>query len=129
MEAKNWNITNIPDLQDLPWYQNQYGANDEVEKVDSILPVRKPIDVIDSEAAAGSSGAPDASDFRKPLSEVAIKTTSSSASTGGTRNGVTSNLNSNSGGTTTTNDPSGALASVKVNLLTVGFGLLMATLL
>jgi len=67
LKSKGWNVTNVADLQGLPWYQNQFGGDDPVIKVDSILPTIAAIDVTDSSAAAGSSGAPDTSAFRAAL--------------------------------------------------------------
>lgn len=106
LEAANWNITNISDLQDLPWYQNQYGRDDPVEKVDSILPVRQAFIVDDSSAAAGSSSAPDASDFKKSVN--LIKSSTSSSSSGGT--------SSNGSGASSANSVSGSSTSGAIQL-------------
>lgn len=98
LEAAKWEVGNIPQLQDLPWYQNQYGRDDPVEKVDSILPVREAFIVDDSSAAAGSSSAPDASDFKKSVN--LIKSSSSSASGTNSSGSGASSANSVSGSST-----------------------------
>lgn len=90
LEEAKWSVGNVPQLQDLPWYQNQYGRDDPVEKVDSILPVREPFIVDDSAAAPGSSTAPDASDFKKSVNLIKSSSSSSGTSSNGTGSGASS---------------------------------------
>ena len=63
LKTHHWNVVPVPELQGLPYYQNQWNLTTEIEEADSILPTRKPIDVVHSDAPRGSSQAPDTSAF------------------------------------------------------------------
>lgn len=63
LKANNWNVGAVPELQGLPYYQNQWNLTSRKEPVDSILPTREPINVVNSDAPRGSARAPDTSAF------------------------------------------------------------------
>jgi len=107
LKSKGWNVTNIADLQDLPWYQNQYGPDDPVIEVQSILPTIPAIDVNDSAAAAGSSGAPDTSAFRSALLGGGSSSSPSSASSSTPTSASSSSTSNRSSTTTTSRAPTG----------------------
>ncbi|PWN51716.1 glycoside hydrolase/deacetylase [Violaceomyces palustris] len=130
LASKDWKVVNVPDLQGLPYYQNQYTATSEVEEVDSILPTREPIDIDHSDAQIGSSKAPDVSAFADlPGSGVKASTSSStlprssstSSSTSATTKGSGSSISTTSSSSSTTasaqSSTSGASTSRAVTLL------------
>ncbi|KAJ1039175.1 hypothetical protein NDA11_001458 [Ustilago hordei] len=86
LKANNWNVGAVPELQGLPYYQNQWNLTSKKEPVDSILPTREPINVVHSDAPRGSSRAPDTGAFANldgsGASAQASSSAAASASTG-----------------------------------------------
>ncbi|TKY84983.1 hypothetical protein EX895_006063 [Sporisorium graminicola] len=80
LKHNNWNIGAVPELQGLPYYQNQWNLTSKKEAVDSILPTREPINVVHSDAQRGSSRAPDTSAYANLDGSGANAKASSSAS-------------------------------------------------
>ncbi|CDU24419.1 related to chitin deacetylase precursor [Sporisorium scitamineum] len=80
LERNNWNVGAVPELQGLPYYQNQWNLTSKKESVDSILPTREPINVVYSDAPRGSSRAPDTSAYANLDGSGASAKASSSAS-------------------------------------------------
>ncbi|EST06259.1 Polysaccharide deacetylase [Kalmanozyma brasiliensis GHG001] len=63
LKANNWIVGAVPELQGLPYYQNQWNLTTPKQRVDSILPTRQAINVVHSDARRGSRNAPDTSAF------------------------------------------------------------------
>ena len=79
LKAHRWNVGAVPELQGLPYYQNQWNLTSKKEQVDSILPTREPINVVHSDAQRGSSRAPDTTAFANLDGSGASAQASSSA--------------------------------------------------
>ncbi|KAN0060633.1 hypothetical protein ACQY0O_007291 [Thecaphora frezii] len=108
LKQNNWEAGAVPELQGLPYYQNQWNLTTKAEEVTSILPSRKPIDVDHSDAPRGSAEAPDTSAFGD-LDGSGQKATSASKS--GSSHSSTSS--SASSGKTTTNSASSSSQATK----------------
>lgn len=135
----NWIAGAVPELQGLPYYQNQWNLTSRKERVDSILPTRDPIKVVHSDAPRGSRRAPDTSAFANLDGSGASAGASSSASAAATRTsgssaasaatGSSSSSTSSGSTSSTTNSSSksqsssGATHSI-AGTSTIGFGAL-----
>lgn len=97
--ANKWNFGAVPELQGLPYYQNQWNLTTKKEAVDSILPTRTPIDVVHSDAARGSSRAPKTGAFAS-LDGSSAGSRAASASRAGTSSSTSSSLSTASTGST-----------------------------
>lgn len=71
---------NVPDIVGLPWYQNQFGADDKVEDVDTILPSRKAFEIKDGGLhKVGEADGPALGDY-ETLAHASSTNSSSSSS-------------------------------------------------
>ncbi|EPQ30263.1 uncharacterized protein PFL1_02379 [Pseudozyma flocculosa PF-1] len=101
LKDNNWNVMSVPDLQGLPYYQNQWNLTTKVEDVKSILPTRKAIDIVNSDAARGSPQAPDVSAFADldGSGHASAGKSSSSSSSSSAKSSAASGSGSSSGST------------------------------
>ncbi|KAJ1032640.1 hypothetical protein NDA16_000663 [Ustilago loliicola] len=147
LKANNWNVGAVPELQGLPYYQNQWNLTSKKERVDSILPTREPIDIVHSDAPRGSARAPDtrafanldgsgasaqasssaraaAAAFTSSGSAAAAASTGSSGSTSGSSGSSSSSSNTSSQGQTSKSGASSLIAGAS----TIGLGAVAAAL-
>lgn len=153
LKQNNWRAGAVPELQGLPYYQNQWNLTSKKERVDSILPTRPAIKVEHSDAQRGSKRAPDTTAFAnldgsgasasassaasvavassKSAASAAGTSSSSSSSSGSSGSSGTSGSSGSSSGTTSGSSTSkGQSTSGATHIIagasTIGFGALAA---
>lgn len=153
LKHNNWNVGPVPELQGLPYYQNQWNLTSRKEQVDSILPTREPINVVNSDARRGSRRAPDtsayanldgsgagaqasssargaAASYTASVSAAAASSTGSSGSSGSSSSGSSSGSSGSSSSSSSSSkgqSTSGA-SGLLVGASTVGIGAFAAAL-
>ncbi|CBQ70546.1 related to chitin deacetylase precursor [Sporisorium reilianum SRZ2] len=111
LKRNNWNVGAVPELQGLPYYQNQWNLTSKKEAVDSILPTRQPINVVNSDAPRGSARAPDTSAFANLDGSGASASASSAASAAVASSSAARPLASSTSGSTSSSGSSGSSTS------------------
>ncbi|KAJ9477591.1 putative Chitin deacetylase 2 (putative) [Pseudozyma hubeiensis] len=138
----NWHVGAVPELQGLPYYQNQWNLTTRKERVDSILPTRPAINVVHSDARRGSRRAPDTSAYANldgsgagarasSSANAAVASVSSSvrsAATGssGSTSGSVGSSSSSSGSSGTSSQSTSGASQVIVGASTIGLGAVAA---
>lgn len=140
LKKNKWNVGAVPDLQGLPYYQNQWNLTAKKEQVDSILPTRQPINVVHSDAPRGSARAPDTTAFAdldgsgaSAKASSAAKVANASASSAAVASAATNKpatsgstpSSSSSSGTTKSQSTSGASSCI-AGSATIGLGVAAA---
>ncbi|PWZ03140.1 glycoside hydrolase/deacetylase [Testicularia cyperi] len=130
LEQNKWIFGAVPELQGLPYYQNQWNLTTKQESVDSILPTREPIRVLHSDASRGSKRAPDTSSFADldgsgasrsaSSSAKAAVATSSAAAAAASSNSKSSSSSSSNSGSSSSSSSSTQQSKSGANTLSAG---------
>ncbi|GAC72634.1 hypothetical protein PANT_7c00195 [Moesziomyces antarcticus T-34] len=122
LKQNNWNVGPVPELQGLPYYQNQWNLTSRKEQVDSILPTREPIKVASSSARGAAAS------YTASVSAAGASSTGTSGSSGSSSSSSGSSGTSSSSSTSSKGQTTSGASSLLVGASTVGIGAFAAAL-